>query len=496
MMKQHILEYLEETAQRTPDRIAFADEHVSLTFAQLQQLSSAIGSAVAQISQPRQPVVVLMNDRSVQCVAALLGVTYAGCCYVPLDVSQPLERLKLIAQNLQPALVVHDARGEQAAAAFDCPALSFDQAAAQPVNQQKLAELRAQSTTDDPMAIMYTSGSTGIPKGVVQSMRSHILYTDATIEKYGFTADDIFGNQSPFFYANCIIDIFPTLALGAKTVILPGKALAFPKVLIQLLNEYQVTELTMTPSSYVKVAASGALTQGCLPHLEYIVLSGEAAHWETLEKWLSAAPNGGVWNFYGSTELYPVAVWRLNRTYEDGRTIPVGPIYDGVEIHFLDDDGADVPAGETGEMLIHTPWLADGYYADQERTDAVFMTAADGRRFYRSGDLGFINEENHLVVLGRKDTQIKHMGYRMEIGETERALLSVEGLDEGCCLFDKKSGVLHCFYTGAADVKSVNAALKKKLPRYAVPDEYHHLEEMPRTATMKMDRATLKKQIN
>lgn len=495
MKIQHILEYLEATVRRTPERVAFVDEATSLTFEELQHIARAIGTAASQRTQPRQPVVVLMNDRSVQCVAALLGVLYAGCCYVPLDASLPQERLRLIAERLQPSLVLFDARGEEAAAAFDSDKLAYGQAAAHAVCQEQLVRLRAQADPGDPMAIMYTSGSTGVPKGVVQSMRSHVRYTQATIEKYGFTQETIFGNQSPFFYANSIIDIFPTLALGAKTVILPAKALAFPRVLVGLLNDHRITELTMTPSSYVKVAASGVLTAGCLPHLQYIVLSGEAAHWATLQQWLAAAPEAGVWNFYGSTELYSVAVWRLDRSFADGQTIPVGPLFDGVEIRFLDEDGQEAQPGEAGEMHIHTPWLADGYYADAPRTDEVFTTAADGRRFYRSGDLGRMNAQGQLVVLGRKDTQIKHMGYRMEIGETERALLAVEGLDEGCCLFDRESGLLHCFYTGGAEVKAVQAALKRKLPRYAVPDRFHHLDSMPYTPNMKIDRQRLRKGI-
>ena len=495
MSMQHVLEYMERTVRRTPERVAFVDEVASFTFAELEQAARAIGTAVAERTQPRQPVVLLMNDRSVQCVAAMLGVLYAGCCYVPLDASLPLERLRLIASNLQPALVLHDDRGEPAAAAFSCGYLNINQAMAHTICPQKLVNIRAQAVPDDPMAIMYTSGSTGIPKGVVQSMRSHVRYTEATIDKYGFTQEDVFGNQSPFFYANSIIDIFPTLALGARTVILPAKALAFPKVLLSQLNDHRVTELTMTPSSYVKVAASGVLEHGCLPYLRYIVLSGEAAHWATLQKWLAAAPTADVWNFYGSTELYSVAVWPVSGSYNDGQIIPVGPLFDGVELHILDEDGQEVPAGQPGEMLLHTPWLADGYYGDPERTDEVFVTGADGRRFYRSGDLGLINDRQQLVVLGRKDTQIKHMGYRMEIGETERALLTVEGLDEGCCLFDKGSGLLHCFYTGKAAPRAVSASLKKLLPRYAIPDQFHHLDNMPYTGTMKIDRSQLRKRI-
>ncbi len=495
MSIRHVLEYLERTAQSTPERIAFVDEATAFTFGELMQTAQAIGTAVAGCAQPRQPVIILMNDRSVHCVAAMLGVLYAGCCYVPLDASLPKERLRLIAGSLQPALVLHDECGEAAAAAFACSKLRYAQAASHESCAQQLAAVRAQVMPEDPMAIMYTSGSTGVPKGVVQSMRSHVLYTEATIVKYGFTQDDVFANQSPFFYANSIIDIFPTLSLGARTVILPAKALAFPKVLIGLLNDHRVTELTMTPSSYVKVAASGVLAPGCLPHLEYIVLSGEAAHWATLQRWMAAAPAADVWNFYGSTELYSVAVWPVRGSYDDGQTIPVGPLYDGVELRLLDDDGREALPGEPGEMYLHTPWLADGYYADPERTNEVFFTGNDGKRFYRSGDMGMLNAQRQLVVLGRRDTQIKHMGYRMEIGETERALLNVEGLDEGCCLYDKASGLLHCFYTGSAVPKAVSAALKQMLPRYAIPDQFHPLDSMPYTGTMKIDRAELRKRI-
>lgn len=495
MSVDHILDYLEATAERVPERVAFADEATSLTFAVLRETTRAIGSAVAEVTQPGQPVVILMNDRSVQCVAAMLGVLYAGCCYVPLDAGLPQERLRLIADQLHPALVLHDDRGTQAAAAFDCAKLTYQIAAAHEIRQLRLVEIRAQAVPEAPMAIMFTSGSTGVPKGVVQSMRSHTRYTEATIEKYGFTEKTVFGSQSPFFYANSIIDIFPTLALGAKTVILPGKALAFPTVLMEELNAHHITELTMTPSSYVKVASSGLLTEGCLPELEYIILSGEAAHWSTLAKWMEAAPKVGVWNFYGSTELYSVAVWRLNRSFEDAKVIPVGPIFDGVEIRFVDDDGHAVQPGEAGEMIIHTPWLSDGYYRDAQRTADVFLTENDSRRFYRTGDLGMMNGDNQLVVLGRKDTQIKHMGYRMEIGEVEQALLTVEGMGAGCCLFDKASGVLHCFYTGEMESKELAAALKKKLPRYAMPDQFHHLDEMPYTPNMKIDRRCLRDRI-
>lgn len=489
MSVKHVLEYLENTAHRVPERIAFSDEEGAVSFAGLYAAARAIGSAVAERIPPRRPVVLLLNDRSVACVTAMLGVLYAGCCYVPLDAGLPAERLRLIADRLQPALVLQDDRGAAAAACFSCERLAYAQAVAHETAHQALAERRAQASAEDPMSILYTSGSTGIPKGVVQSVRSYIRFTAATVEKFDFTEETVFGNQSPFFYANSIMDIFPTLALGARTVILPAMALTFPRVLMERLSRQRITGLTMTPSSYMKVASSGILTEDSLPHLRHLIFLGEAAHWATMEAWQKAAPGCGIWNFYGSSETYSVAAWRIDRAGWEGRTIPAGTLLDGVEIRFVNEEGA--PSGQ-GEMMIHTPWLADGYARDALRTESAFFTAEDGRRFYRSGDLGRFNGENQLVVTGRRDAQIKHMGYRMEIGETELALHAVEGVEDGCCLFDRESGVLHCFYTGLTEPRALLAALKRKLPRYAIPDRFHHLQALPYTVNMKLNRQELR----
>jgi len=198
-MVGNVLEYLENAADRWPDRIAFADEKATLTFSALHDAARRFGIAVAACTQPRQPVAVVMNDRSVTCVAALLGVLYAGCPYAPLDAAMPPERLQLILDQLQPAAILCDESTQAAVGRVNtaCPVLLCEEAAKARVDEECLASIRAQDSVWDILSILYTSGSTGIPKGVAQSQYSYITYTEATVEKYSFTQETVFGNQSP-----------------------------------------------------------------------------------------------------------------------------------------------------------------------------------------------------------------------------------------------------------------------------------------------------------
>ena len=500
-MYENVLEYLEVAARSWPQRIAFEDEREALTYPALLDAAKRIGTGLAAHAALRQPVALVVTDRSVRCVAAMMGVAYAGCPYAPLDAAMPTERLQVILEQLQPAAILCDESTREGVekANWPCPVLTYEQLVQTEIDEEKLGWIRERVSTWDVLSIMFTSGSTGVPKGVAQSHRSYIAYTDANAARFGFAINDVFANQSPFFYANSITDLYQPIKLGAPVYIMPSRCLSFPKMLIETLQEKRVTVLCMTPSSYVKAASSGSMTAGCLPDLKYIVLSGEAAHWQTLAVWLAAAPGAKVWNFYGSTEMMGVAVKRLERTYADSELIPVGKTYAGVEILIVDEDGNELPRGEKGEMLIANPWMFSGYYRDKARTDAAFSDDPLNRgyrtRYYCTGDIGCISGDGMLTVHGRKDSQIKRASYRMELGEVEVALRQVPGWENGLVLYDKESGKLACFWTGPLTKKEILDAVKKTLPRYALPDTFIHLEEMPYTATMKIDRQKLRSMI-
>ena len=441
----------------------------------------------------------LLDSRSIRNIPAMYGTLYAGCAYAPLDIAMPPERLKLLLGLMQPAAVLADDKG---AAAFEAcgmeeiQVIRYAEAAETVADIEKLERIRSQSSVYDPMSVLYTSGSTGIPKGSIQTHFSYIHWTEATNEVYSFTEDMVFGNQSPFFYANSVLDIISPVSLGATVYLLPAGVLGFPKKMVECLREHHITELCMTPSSFISIVNAGVLTPGCLPELKWGIMSGESMPWLPLKAWMEATPGADWWHYYGSTEAFSVAVGKVSQDHEAGERLPVGRPFRLAHILFMDEEGVEAAPGEPGEMLISSPWIAWGYHRDPERTNASWVVDPLERgwqeRFFRTGDVGYLQPNGQLMVLGRRDNQIKHMGYRMELGEVEEALRGLSGWQEGCVLFQREQDLIWCFFKGDLDEKQIRSGLKEKLARYMIPDRFVKLEEMPHTPSMKVDRVTLR----
>ena len=261
MLQRNVLEYLEASAARFPDKLAFVDEREEFTFSRLLDSARAMGCALAALTPRYNAPVAVLTERTAASVAAFMGALCSGNFYVPIDSQMPLGRMESIMTTLSPAALVYPAALEETArqlAAF-CPILSEEEGFACPENERVLAERRAMVLDTDPVYGIFTSGSTGTPKGIVCHHRGVIDLAEWLAEAGRFTPEDVLGNQAPFYFDGSMKDVYMTLKCGATCRILPKKLFMFPKLLIEELDRHGVTTLAWATSAFHLVAASGVL---------------------------------------------------------------------------------------------------------------------------------------------------------------------------------------------------------------------------------------------
>lgn len=499
-MQRNLLEYLDNTAARVPCCTAVVDEKESFTFSLLRQRSRCLGTHLANITRVHNRPIAVLTDRGADSVLAFMGVLYSGNYYVPVDVRMPAARMAALMEQIRPAALVLAAKKHEPAQQFAhlCPLVSMEEIG-EDCDDALLASVRGKVLDVDPAYIIFTSGSTGVPKGIVVSHRSVIDFTDWYTETCGITGADILGNQAPFYFDLSVKDLYSTMKCGATMHILPQKFFSFPMLLMQYLKEQKITTLSWATSAFHLVANSGVLEKLVPEDLRRVILGGEALQAKQLNIWRRALPDVQYINLYGPTEVtVDCCYYKIDREFADTDIIPIGKACENMEVFLLDEQGNPVPKGTPGELCARGSGLAQGYYGDWEKTNAVFTQ--DPRnpwycdRIYHTGDMAMEDEDGNFLFLARKDNQIKHSGYRIELGEVETALNSLLGINAAICCFDPQKDKIHCIYQGEGSVEEVVTGARSLLPKYMLPNTYHKVEHMPYNANGKIDRVALTKE--
>lgn len=498
MIQTNILEYLEKTVKEVPDKTAYTDGKHGLTFAEVFRYSRAIGSYLSREGFYREPVVIYMK-KSPEAVAAFYGAVYGRCFYVPFDEEMPEYRVSLILETLKPRLMICDAYTEKKLIkiGFSGRTLRFEDAVKTEVRDEKLAEIREASMDTDPIYIVFTSGSTGVPKGVAACHRSVLDYVENLSKVLGFNRETVFGNQSPLYFDACLKELYPTMMFGATTYLVPKSLFMFPVKLVEYLNENHINTVCWVVSALTMISSMGTFDKVVPKYLHTVAFGSEVFPIKQFNLWRHALPKAQFTNLYGPTECTGMSCYyRVNREFGPDDVIPIGRPFKNTEILLLNDEDQPAGEGETGEICIRGTCVTLGYYRNPEKTKEVFvqnpLNDCYPELIYRTGDIGRYNEFGELVFVSRKDHQIKHMGHRIELGEIEVHVNQMAGIRMSCCVYDKEREKIVLFYVGDAEGKDIIKALKEKLPRYMIPNLVEKIEEMPFTANGKLNRMELK----
>ncbi len=498
-MQNHVLDYMWETVKRVPDKIAFSNGTDSLSFREVEEHTKKIGSYLHQKGIYKEPVIIFMNKHP-KMVTAFFGTIMGGDYYVPIDAEMPEVRIKLILENVKPRLMICDEASLEAASkfAFDGEVVLYDEILSTGIDDAALVNIHDHAIDTDPIYIVFTSGSTGIPKGVVACHRSVIDYIEQLTDVLRIDEDTVFGNQTPLYVDACLKELYPTLKYGATTYLIPKELFMFPVKLVAFLNEHAINTVCWVVSALVMISAFGAFKTAIPKFLRLVAFGSEAFPIKQFKIWREALPEARFINLYGPTEGTGMCChYEVDRDFEEGDVIPIGRPFKNTEILLLSDKGERVQNGAIGEICIRGTSLTLGYYNNPEKTAECFvqnpLNPFYPELIYKTGDLGRLNERGELEFVSRKDYQIKHMGHRIELGEIEANVNMMDEVKMSGCIYDDTKGRIVLYYVGDINEKDMALSLKEKLPRYMVPNSINRLEKMLLTDNGKIDRNGLKK---
>ena len=497
-MLTNVLSYLERSAGEFPEKTALLDESARFSYRETLTLSKKIGTALSHLVPPKHPVGIYMEKEALT-LTAFFGAAYAGCFYCALNTELPATRLGQIASVLEPKVIITTEKLLPAAQEIfpGFCLVTVETLTETAIDQPRLDALRRRHVDTDPLYINFTSGSTGVPKGILVAHRSVLDFIGCFTQIFGINSQDVIANQAPFDFDVSVKDIYSALATGATLAVIPRRLFSAPAQLVDFLCDHKATTMIWAVSAICLLTTFHALDYKTPETVNKILFSGEVMPLRALKDLKKHLPEAMLVNLYGPTEITCNCTYHIlepDRDYTAG--IPIGIPFPNEDVFLLDEDDRRITEPEIpGELCVRGTALALGYFRNPEQNAAHFVQNPLNPYYpetvYRTGDLARYNASGELVFSGRKDFQIKYMGHRIELEEIEREMGAIPGVERCCCVFDEKRSRLKGFYIGAIEKEALHAAMRAKLPDFMIPGILRQVEDMPLNKNGKIDRKAL-----
>ena len=509
----NVIEMLERAADKYSDRTAYSDPEKDITFAELKRMAKKTAVCLANKKgrdrlRPESAIVFYM-EKSVDAIIVMFAGMYLGDFYSFIDIRQTANRAESIISVLEPEFIITNEKNKDALYSLDLSdndnksiiliSELLKEAENTLIDEEFLSEIGKRFYDKMPLYVNFTSGSTGVPKGVVVGHASVIEFISEFTSVFNITNEDIFANQAPFDFDVSVKDIYSGLFTGARVALIPREYFSNPTVLMDYLKDNRVTVLVWAVSAMCFVSIMNGLEYKTPETIRTVMFSGELMPVKQLNKWKKYLPDVKYVNLYGPTEITCNCTYHiLDREYEKDEVIPIGIPFRNEKVFLLDDNDKEVKSpGIEGEICVSGSCLALGYYKDYKKTSVSFIQNPLNNRFaetiYRTGDLGKYDDTGVLFYTSRKDFQIKHMGQRIELSDIDVSAMSIDGVSRACSIYDDKHKKIILFYTGEIEKEEMSERIHEKLPPFMLPSKTVKLDEFPLNKNGKIDRGELGK---
>jgi len=512
---------LSETAARYGNHLAVVMDGRTITYAELEAESNRFAHSLTRNGISRGDRVALWLPKSIETVVAIYGIMKAGGAYVPIDPGAPEARMGYIAHDcgvvglvtlrdrasaVRTALTstapmktiwYADARDGEAPSIGSAAGISWQTLAGEPAGS-----IDCPACADDLAYILYTSGSTGEPKGVMLSHGNALSFVNWAANTFAISAEDRLANHAPFHFDLSVFDLYVGARAGATVFPVSSRIAAFPAAIAKQWSEQKLTVWYTTPSTLVLMLTKGGLSTSNLSALRLLLFAGEVFPVKYLRSLMDLARQARFVNLYGPTETNVCTWYEVSSPPQGNTPVPIGKACSNCELYILDEALKPVQDGRAGELWVSGGTVMQGYWGRPERTSqtlkSIEVWPGLTLRAYNTGDLVRTGPDANLEFLGRRDHQIKTRGYRVELGEIEALLHCHPAVDEAVVLAlpDETIGNRLAAVVVTKEKAQVSKAdlqqhCAKGLPRYMVPSSVVFRPNLPRTSSGKVDRQAL-----